>query len=165
MSTWRDGAIIFDDLDRIEGRDLDERVAMEVLGHVWMHDEYGSLLTLPYPDDEPLEQDDLKPGRGEPKDGDVHPDHYSTSMDYAWLVVEHLVAQGWTCSLNTALYAASPGSYADCRFQKWLPDAEHRGQVRVMLDGDDHASTMPLAICRAALRAVEAERLDAQSRD
>lgn len=65
-------------------------------------------------------------------------DHYSTDIAAAWLVVENAVGRGMPAGINVAMnWAGDPDGYV----------AEWAG-VRELAD------TAPLAICRAALRAV-----------
>jgi len=69
---------------------------------------------------------------------------YSTDIRAAWLVVEHLRSQAWLMTLSVNDDVDEPW---DCRF--FL-----KYQRRVMA----HGATAEIAICRAALKAVDVPR-------
>lgn len=82
---------------------------------------------------------------------DGHPDVvkcYSTSIAAAWLVVEHLRTNGWGVTLN--MYPQP----STVEVALW----DGKGFVRETI-----RATVPLAICRAALNAVEAQALAGES--
>lgn len=73
-------------------------------------------------------------------DGFAVPRHYSTKIEDAWRVVEKLRAGGWVMTLSVNDFITEPW---DCRF--FL--GERRREIA-------HGATAPIAICRAALKAV-----------
>jgi hypothetical protein len=73
------------------------------------------------------------------------PANYSTDLEMAWLVVEHMRAQGWALDSYHSGATEEGHPWSDAIFMRELV-AEH----------SDRAATLPLAICRAALKAVGA---------
>lgn len=81
--------------------------------------------------------------RGDSPDQGGETAHFSTDMDAAWPVVEAMQGRGFVFTLR---YRDS-GGWRACFMTR--PTTENRSPSRV-------ADTAPLAICRAALAAVEA---------
>jgi hypothetical protein len=67
---------------------------------------------------------------------------YSTSIEAAWMVVERILVRRYTWQ------ASGNGGKAECLFMD-----------NGLLIARDIAETLPLAICRAALKAVASERI------
>ena len=68
--------------------------------------------------------------------------HYSTKIADAWLVVEEMQAEGWFGSVNITSWKTMPWNV---RF--WSEHNEKKGYYST--------DTAPLAICLAALKAIE----------
>lgn len=67
---------------------------------------------------------------------------YSSDLRLAWIVVEHMRAQGWALDSYHSGATEEGHPWSDAIFMRELV-AEH----------SDRAATLPLAICRAALKA------------
>lgn len=111
------------------GRELDQRIATEVMGYVVAPENDGDF--------------DFVRGveRGEaPRWGHAWPlEDFSENMAHAWYVVERMVALGWYS------YVCVRDGIAMVVFCWPMDTRETVGQ----------APTVPLAICRAALKAVK----------
>jgi hypothetical protein len=118
----------------VKARDLDARVAIEVMG--WTELWSGGKYRMAYP---PCEQ--VMPTINESERH--HVPHYSTDMTAAWCVVERMRELGWTEHIRG--YIGDDRGEHVCTFYN---DDQ-------MIDSEWHwADTAPEAICAAALAAV-----------
>jgi hypothetical protein len=137
------------DIDTLDaGRELDAMVAERVMGWRWLnyrwHDGTSKQLLWPSDADEQPRGDDfdrLYDGRLVPWDI-----NYSTDIAAAWQVVEHFHEQrGWFVSIQ------SDGGW------NFHNNGTTKGwEVTIGREGEAFAPTLPLALCRAALKAVAA---------
>ena len=126
-------------------RDLDALVAEQVMGGLSKHEWDTSYTGVDFCHVCQSTGDDLFYGR---TTNDACIPHYSTSMAAAWEIVQHFFAKGHT----VVLFA-----YAETHPVRHKPEGEsyccemHHPEQRIAFG---RADTAPLAICRAALRAV-----------
>jgi len=141
------------------GRALDTAVAEAVLGWIWYEGAAGVYrLRDPQREDVAamLTEGMIWPTteRPEPYRTDGVPP-FSTDIGAAWQVVEHLRAQHWEVTLLcwAADIPTQPVDHPyDCRFTGYVtPDG---GGLQTLV-AHKRAATMPLAICRAALQALQ----------
>lgn len=138
------------------GRDLDALVDLKVMGFVW---DEARCRICGWPLYERIDQGCMKEScsmRPRPAKCADEPPPYSTDIAVAWRIVEAINARGWTWTMG----ACTPGDRTEEDIDHGhshgfragiMPD--HYGQVPFYWN---HADTMPIAICRAALRAVNA---------
>ena len=124
------------DTEKRAGRELDVRVAAEVMGWTPRYVPEGSLLNAPESWGE-LDYWQTSSARV--------PCGWSPSTDIAaaWEVVEKMRADGWVMSLDHDCYGDGRSAGTDVKFWK------HR-----VAEHEAHAVTAPLAICLAALEAM-----------
>jgi hypothetical protein len=118
--------------ERVAGRALDAEVAERVMGL----DLSWRRVTLDGTNR------DLGPVRNVPA--------YSTDIAAAWEVVEHMEARWWWFALETFPnpHGINDGATVTARFKATAMPGQH--------DGVGKAEDAPLAICRAALKALDA---------
>lgn len=149
------------------GRELDAEVADKVMGQVacdgWKLVNLGSaggpamMTTDACPHERRAHQcypsGDGWPGQGAP--------HYSTDIAAAWTVADHLAGQRIgnlivvAVDVSIGAYDQSEPPYYTCCFTLATPEDAPPSQPTTFDGIDATADTAPLAICRAALRAVE----------
>jgi len=118
--------------DMEAGRELDTRIAIKVMG--WTRVE-RSTTGIAYPP---------RPSGFDPARHAYHSvPHYSTDIAAAWLVVERMKDNG--CSLQLHWEAG--------RSRQWVADFVEESDEE--FTGEQLGDTAPLAICRAALAAVQ----------
>lgn len=122
-----------DSVERMEaGRALDALVAERVMGwharDAWYDADDNWMADLE--DNFPIDAEAFSP---------------STSIEAAWQVVEKMRGRGWTMTLNQE---------AEMQFEPWDCRFFGPNDRRAIA----HGNTAPLAICRAALKAMEATR-------
>lgn len=126
------------------GRELDAEIAERFMGWRWWRSSITGRRCL-FPSEPPEWFTELATGN-EPLVGDW--DHislppYSTSIADAWHVVERLNALGWLVGLEQIDTAQG---------RQWRTSLDRISPYGIE---DEFATTAPLALCRAALRAVE----------
>ena len=135
------------------GRQLDALVAEKVMGYVWRtagtEESFGRLL-VESPISLPMASM-TEPSNGvEPLRIDAFGSvlSYSTNIAAAWLVVEKLIADGWFIDMtHEGTWRVRLTKHFPMKRGKWQPSLEPEAVLDVSL---------PLAICRAALKAVAA---------
>lgn len=136
------------------GRDLDERVAIEVMGLVWMASpgqENGHDCIVHADDANAFSKRGYRQRRSDSTAPRIAPPPFSTNIAAAWTIVEHLVGRGWWC--NTSLIQPElPDNAAVCRFWR-----DEENGLRTFAT----AATMPHAIALAAIQAAALERATA----
>lgn len=169
-----------DTLSVVAGRELDERIAVDVMGWLWKRDQdyyisgYGR-------DDKPIRQNrgpayrflvapdsmyaELPAANGDeqvrhriPRALPPEFPHYSTATAAAWLVVEKMTteAEGWERWSFGLFFDSDPKQWS-ARFAFMMMDA--RGEREYPLyEGEADADTVPMAICLAALASVAASQ-------
>ncbi len=129
------------------GRELDALVAENVMGwHVYESGRCSLMARQTLPDGDEIEHIIATTHPWETAD-------YSPSTDIAaaWQVVEKLMEKGWTVTLAPRQFE----KYPENRFK--FHGCRMVGDPQTMQSFSDHADTAPLAICLAALKAVNFE--------
>lgn len=134
----------------VAGRELDALVAEKVMGWAF------------HPERDPMFQWEAPSPHGHWHPYRFEPSPYSSDIAAAWDVVEKMQADGWYVSVETPPAPRRPS----CEVFKLAPhSASDVRDVRTYLRRPDdidvfefceYAATAPLAICLAALNAVEA---------
>jgi len=122
------------------GREMDVAIAEQSMGYRWERPSYlqnSDLFVAPNTDEVGYRYEGRAPVyyEGLP--------HYSTDIAAAWQVVESLRAMGFVVLIS------SPRPVHAWGVEAWHLDVEHDRRR-----GEAYADTAPLAICRAALKAV-----------
>jgi hypothetical protein len=141
-----------EDVDSMQaGRELDEVIALDVMG--WEH------RTESWYDGEGVEGSRFIGPNGEERTAFGHYNYdleeldlprYSTDIAAAWEVVERMNNKGWFSDLSIR-QSDSIGERYMCAFAS---SAQYEPWNPASMAGYTWAGTMPLAICKAALRAV-----------
>ena len=125
-------------------REMDALVAEKVMG-------FHLMRYINYPDREPV----INPAMFPPDytDEQIRIPNYSTDIAAAWLVVEKMSELGWYFNIATTdpYDVTFSVDVRDERHGTWDEDGQEDGWIT----HDVRANTAPLAICRAALKAVE----------
>ena len=124
------------------GRELDALVAERVMGWTYQHD---GLVSMRWYDAAGNPIKGYGPGEWGRSYREFAP---STDIAAAWLVVEKLIADGWFIDMtHEGTWRVRLTKHFPMKRGKWQPSLEPEAVLDVSL---------PLAICRAALKAVAA---------